>query len=91
LKSSYESVHYCSLFYLDTIPLQEYVRMQMAKSKAKRPNGVPPHMTWRPKPDDKELLERLHEKLGINATEILRLGLRRLADQEFTDRSKAAD
>jgi hypothetical protein len=39
-------------------------------------------MAWRPNKQDQELILKLHLKLGIKPSEILRQGLRRLAEVE---------
>ncbi len=46
-----------------------------------------PHKTWRPKIEDVKLLAELKAKLGIgNETDVIRMGLRKLADHEGLQR-----
>lgn len=51
----------------------------MKKSKVPQPK----HKTWRPKVEDVKLLRELKAKLGVgNETDVIRMGLRKLADFE---------
>lgn len=43
----------------------------------------PPHKTWRPTLEDVKLLAELKKKMGVvNETDIIRMGLRKLAERE---------
>lgn len=41
-----------------------------------------PVRTWRPSNEDNKLLDELKRKLGISEPDVLRMGLRRLAEME---------
>jgi hypothetical protein len=48
---------------------------------------VPAQKTWRPKYEDVKLLTELKAKLGVgNETDVIRMGLRKLADHEGLQR-----
>jgi len=46
----------------------------------------PPIQTWRPTVEDKRLMEELAHKFGIKEVDILRMGLRRLAEEQKISR-----
>ena len=53
---------------------------------------LPQTRSWRPTIGDVKLMDELKAKLGIvNESDILRIGLRRLAESEGLTGSKAAD
>lgn len=54
--------------------------MQPKKPRAPR--------TWRPTPEDQKLMKELTHKLGVSEPDILRIGLRRLAEAEGLTQSK---
>lgn len=55
----------------------------MSRKKVSKMEGQPKLKAWRPTPADHRLLEELKAKTGIvNETDIVRLGLRRLAEAE---------
>jgi hypothetical protein len=42
----------------------------------------PQNLTIRPTPEDRKLIEELRKKLGVEVSQIVRLGLRALATKE---------
>lgn len=52
----------------------------MGKKKQLKPESP---KSWRPVPEDKELLELLKAKMGVqNDSDVVRMGLRKLAEAE---------
>ena len=47
-----------------------------------RRGGPTPHTTFRTRPDDVAIMQALQEHLGLGQTAVIRLALRRLAQQE---------
>lgn len=43
---------------------------------------VRPNQTWRPNVEDEKLLAELKGRLGVSETDVIRLGLRKLAQAE---------
>jgi hypothetical protein len=50
----------------------------MAAKKPKHPSPK----TWRPTPEDQEIMQDLRAKLGVSDPAILRLAVRKLAEHE---------
>jgi len=56
-----------------------YVRCTL-RIREKKSN--PARQNWRPTIEDDKLLKELQEKLGVSASDVIRIGLRRLAEAE---------
>jgi len=56
------------------------IKLVPVMATKKKQNPRPKAMTWRPTPADYTLMRSLSDKLGIRATNVLRLALRKLND-----------
>ena len=44
--------------------------------------SYPPNVTMRPTPEDRKLIDELVKKLGVGVSQVIRIGLRALAEKE---------
>lgn len=70
----------------DNLALSYIVKVMADKKKAGRTET----QTWRPTSDDYDLLDQLMAKLGVSMSQIVRIGLRKLAEAEGLKFKKAS-